>query len=135
MGRTAVILVDTHVVIWLALDPVKLSRPAQLAISAARQSGEAVAISDISLLEIATLCTKGRVRLSITVEAFLREIEERFTILPITALACARLASFPAEFPGDPADRIIGATALVHGTSLVTADREIRRTQVVATIW
>jgi PIN domain nuclease of toxin-antitoxin system len=42
---------------------------------------------------------------------------------------------FPVTYPKDPADRIIGATALVEGLSLVTADREIRRSKLVPTIW
>jgi PIN domain nuclease of toxin-antitoxin system len=41
----------------------------------------------------------------------------------------------PASYPKDPADRIIGATALVEGLSLLTADREIRRSRAVQTIW
>jgi PIN domain nuclease of toxin-antitoxin system len=41
----------------------------------------------------------------------------------------------PASYPEDPADRIIGATALVEGLPLLTADREIRRSKAVQTIW
>ena len=42
---------------------------------------------------------------------------------------------FPANYPKDPADRIIGATAPVEGLSLITADRAIQRSKVVHTIW
>jgi PIN domain nuclease of toxin-antitoxin system len=42
---------------------------------------------------------------------------------------------FPTAYPKDQADRIIGATALVEGLSLITADRQIHRSRVVKTIW
>jgi PIN domain nuclease of toxin-antitoxin system len=43
--------------------------------------------------------------------------------------------ALPASYPKDPSDRIIGATALVEGLSLLTADREIRKSRAVPTIW
>jgi PIN domain nuclease of toxin-antitoxin system len=130
-----VILVDTHVVVWLAFDQAQLSRNARAAINDARQNGEGLAISDITLLELATLSTKGRIRLDISLESFLSEVEERFIVLPISGRACVRAVRLPAAYPKDPADRIIGATALVEGLSLLTADREIRRSRALHTIW
>jgi len=130
-----VILVDTHVVVWLALDPSRLSSKARAAIDEARTSGEGVAISDITLLELATLTSKGCIRLSISLESFLREVEARFIVLPITSRACVRALRLPPSYPKDPADRIIGATALVEGLSLLTADRDIRRSKALPTTW
>jgi PIN domain nuclease of toxin-antitoxin system len=130
-----VILADTHVVVWLAFNPGQLSRKARAAIDDARQNGDGLAISDITLLELATLASKGRIRLDISLESFLREVEARFVVLPISARACARAMGLPAVYPKDPADRIIGATALVEGLALVTADREIRRSKALDTIW
>jgi PIN domain nuclease of toxin-antitoxin system len=130
-----VILVDTHVVVWLAFDQGQLSKAAKAAINEARQNGEGLAISDITLLELMTLTTKGRIRLDISLESFLREIEARFIVLPISGRACVRALGLPAAYPKDPTDRIIGATALVEGLSLLTADREIRRSRAVHTIW
>ena len=129
------ILVDTHVVVWLALDQTRLSKNARTAIDDARQGGDGLAISDITLLELATLSSKGRIRLDISLESFLREIEARFIILPISSRACVRALGLPATYPKDPADRIIGATALVEGLSLLTADRAIRRSRALHTIW
>jgi PIN domain nuclease of toxin-antitoxin system len=68
-------------------------------------------------------------------ESFLQELEARFVVLPISARARARAMGFPAIYPKDPVDRIIRATALVEGLSLITADREIRRSKLVRTIW
>jgi PIN domain nuclease of toxin-antitoxin system len=130
-----VILVDTHVVVWLAFDQTQLSKNARAAINDARQNGEGLAISDITLLELATLANKGRIRLGISLESFLHEVEARFIILPSSGRACVRFLRLPKTYPKDPADRIIGGTALVEGISLLTADREIRRSRAVHTIW
>ena len=129
------ILLDTHVVVWLALDQIHLSKKARGAINHARENGDGLAISDITLLELATLSDKGRIRLEISLESFLEEIEARFIVLPISGRACARALGLPATYPKDPADRIIAATAIVEGMSLLTADREIRRSRALATIW
>jgi PIN domain nuclease of toxin-antitoxin system len=130
-----VIILDTHVVVWLAFDQAQLSKKARSAIDDTRAKAEGLAISDITLLELATLARKGRLRLDISLESFLEEVEARFVVLPISGRACARAVDLPAAYPKDPADRIIGATALVEGLSLLTADREIRRSKAVRTIW
>lgn len=129
------ILVDTHVVVWLAFHQEQLSKPAREAIDGARESEDGLAISGISLLELATLAGKGRLHLNTTLESFLHEVETRFIVLPFSARACARIAELPAAYPKDPADRVIGATALVEGIALLTADREIRRSKALHTIW
>ena len=129
------ILLDTHVVLWLAFESDRISKKASLAIEQARRSGEGVAISDITLLEITNLNRKGHIALSGTLETFLTEVENRFSVLPITARTCVRSANFPTTYPSDLADRVIGATALVEGIPLVTADEAIRRARVLPTIW
>jgi PIN domain nuclease of toxin-antitoxin system len=129
------ILLDTHVAVWMASEPERLSRNARAAIDEARQNGDGLAISAMTLVEIATLLGKRRILLTVSLESFLDELERRFVVLPISARACARTLALPAGYPKDPADRVIGATALVEGMGLVTADREIRRAKVVRTIW
>ena len=129
------ILVDTHVVAWMAFEPSRLSKNAREAIDEARKNGGGLAISGITLWELATLAGRGRIRLDVSVESFLGEVEARFTVLPITGRACVRALSLPAAYPKDPADRIVAATALVEGLPLLTADREIRRARALRTIW
>ncbi len=129
------ILVDTHVVVWLAFDPARLSKRARVAIDEARRNGEGLAISDITLLELAVLFRKGRVRLTISLQSFLQEVEKRFVVLPISGRACVHAMQLPESYPRDPADRVIGATAQVEGLSLITADHQIRAAKVVRTIW
>jgi len=130
-----VILLDTHVVIWLAGDSGRISRVGRTAIEEARASGAGVAICDITMLELAILARKGRLRVDTGLQPFLDELESRFQVLPMTAAACARAAVLPASYPNDPADRIIGATAIVEDVALVTADRSIRRSKLIRTIW
>ncbi len=129
------ILLDTHVVLWLTSDPDKLSSKARAAIEVSRKNADGMAVCDITLLELTTLASKGRIQVGLSLESVLQEIESRFVVLPITSRTCARAMSFPATYPKDPADRIIAATALVEGLSLITADREIRRSKLVPTIW
>lgn len=129
------ILLDTHVVVWLAFDPEQISQKAKAAIDRARKSANALAICDITLWELATLVGKGRIRLNISLESFLQEVEARFVVMPLSGRICARAMGLPAIYPKDPADRIIGATALLAGLSLLTADRKIRRAKAVETIW
>jgi PIN domain nuclease of toxin-antitoxin system len=129
------ILVDTHVVVWLAFDQSHLCENARAAIDDARLKGDGLAICDITLLELAALSSKGRIRLNVSLESFLHEVEARFVVLPISGRACVRALGLPAAYPKDPADRIIGGTALVEGLSLLTADRAIRRSRALRTIW
>lgn len=81
--------------------------------------------SDIGLLEISPLEHKARIRLNSSLETFLLEIEARF--LAMTGRVCAR--------PLLPADRIIGAAAIVEGIPLVAAHDAIRHSNAVRTIW
>ena len=129
------ILVDTHVVLWLAMDPARISKKARAAIEEARQSAQALAISDITLLEIATLESKSRIKLNASLETFLTEVEARFVVLPITGRVCVQAMALPAAYPKDPADRIIGATALAEAIPVVSADADIQRSKALRTIW
>jgi PIN domain nuclease of toxin-antitoxin system len=135
MGKPLLILADTHVVLWLALDEAKISKPARKAIEQARRQGQAIAVSSISLLEITLAEAKGRVDLKVSLETFLSSIEQRFAVLAMTGRVCALTRTLPDNYPRDPADRVIAATALDQGLSLITADREIHRSRAVPTIW
>jgi PIN domain nuclease of toxin-antitoxin system len=126
-----VILLDTHVLIWLATDPAKLSPRAAQAIR--REGG--IAISAITLWELAWLAAHHRLAISGTVEAFVEEITSRTAIRPITAKVAALANQFPPGYSSDPCDCLIGATALAEGIPLVTKDRTIRKSRAITTIW
>jgi PIN domain nuclease of toxin-antitoxin system len=128
------ILLDTHVVVWLAFEPDRLSKRAKEAILTARIQG-GLAIAAITLLELAWLAEKGRVETTLSVESFVRQCASRMTVLPITPEIAARAVSLPDKYPKDPQDRLIGATALVEGIELVTHDKLIKKSGVVPVIW
>jgi len=117
------------------MEPARISRKATVAIEATRQHAQALAVSDVTLLEIATLESKGRVKLNASLETFLTEIEARFAVLPITGRVCVQAMALPTAYPKDPADRIIGATAIAQGVPLVTADKAIHRSKALRAIW
>lgn len=94
-----------------------------------------MAISAITLLELAVLTAKQRIHIDISLEQLLQDVERQFVVLPITASACVLVLSLPTAYPRDPADRLIGATALSKGLPLVTADRAIQQSKAVHTIW
>jgi PIN domain nuclease of toxin-antitoxin system len=135
MGRSLLILLDTHVVIWLAQDYKRISIAARAAIEDARNQDRGLAVSDITLVEIARLASHGRINLIPDVETVLSEIERRFVILPITSRIAMQAFALPANYPKDPVDRVIGATALIEDLNLVTADQAIRHSKAVPTIW
>jgi len=136
MGGYGVILLDTHVLIWAALTPEKLSNPALQTITLAR-SERRLAISDISLWETAMLVDKGRIRVEPICLSFLNILIEsyRLHIYPISPEIAAKTNQLPSLINKNPADRIIAATALAEDISLVTADRNLRQTSEIRTIW
>jgi PIN domain nuclease of toxin-antitoxin system len=129
------ILLDTHVVVWLAQDYQRISQKAHAAMEEARKKDRGLAVSDITLFEIALLASRGRVTFKPDVETTLSEVERQFVVLPITGNVALQAFELPASYPKDPVDRIIGATALIEDIRLVTADREIRKSHAVSTIW
>jgi PIN domain nuclease of toxin-antitoxin system len=128
------ILLDTHVLVWAADDSDRLSRAAVSEIRRARRDG-GLAISAISLWELAFLLTKGKIQMYGTVESSLRLLVEGVTVIPITSEIAVLAAQFPDDYPGDPGDRLIGATARAEGIPLITRDEKIRKSPLLRTIW
>jgi PIN domain nuclease of toxin-antitoxin system len=128
------ILLDTHVLIWSQFDERKLSRTAVSALRRARNSGGLV-ISAISLVEIANMIERGKIETHGTVEGTISRCSEGIVVLPITREIASLTIQFPPDFPRDPMDRIIAATARAEGLALVTADERIRSCPLVKTIW
>jgi PIN domain nuclease of toxin-antitoxin system len=121
---------DTHALIWATEDAAQLSGTAR---KAAQQSG-ASAVCGISLWEVACLVDKKRISLSIPLADWMNEVAKRLPVLNITANIAARCYEL-GKFHGDPADRIIVATALVHGLKIITNDGKISKHPGVKTIW
>ena len=128
------ILLDTHALIWFASEPDKLSANARQAINAAYQR-DGIAISAITLWELAWLATHGRIHFTGSSEAFVERVSSHTIVLPITARVAILANQLPASYSGDPCDRLIGATAQAEGLALVTKDGNIRRCKLIKTIW
>jgi PIN domain nuclease of toxin-antitoxin system len=128
------ILLDTHALIWLAFEPAKLSRAAREAIGENARTG-GLGISAITLWEAAWLVTHRRVDFTGTADALLKEISSRTAVFPITLQIALLANQFPATYPRDPSDQLIGATAMSEGIALVTKDKTIRSCKQISTIW
>ena len=128
------ILLDTNALVWAASDSKELSRPAASAIRRARLDG-GLAVSAITVWELAFLLTKGRIRAFGTVESSIRLFLEGVAVRPITPEIAVLAAQFPEDYSRDPSDRLIGGTARAEGLTLVTRDEKIRRSPLIKTLW
>ncbi len=125
------IILDTHALVWWRAAPEKLGRAARRAC----ERSPAIGVSAISFWEIGMLTARGKLKLRIPLTEWVRETLQgpRIEDLPVTAEIAALAASLTMQ--GDPADRIIVATALHRRCKLVTRDDAIARSNVVDTIW
>ena len=129
------ILLDTHIVIWLAFTPDKISRPAAGAIRKAEISGEIMGISAMTLYEVAQSIRRGRIQPAMPHQIFLDRIRSQFKVLSVSDSIAVCAAQLPAPFHGDPMDRIIAATAIVEDCVLITHDDRIRKAKVCKVVW
>jgi len=128
-------LLDTHVWIWWLTGGGKLSIAERRALDAGAQN-EPPRISAISLWEAQMLHSRGRLPLQLPFASWLLQatLAEVTRVLPLDAAVILELDRLPPEFHGDPADRIIVATARAFDLPLATHDRGIRKSHLVR-IW
>lgn len=115
------VLLDTHVLHWWTAEPDRLSPAAFEAISDADE----LVVAAISWYELAWLATHDRILLGLPLRAWLDSLVIDVRTIPISPPIAATAVELPASFPGDPADRLIYATAIEKGLRLVTKDRRL----------
>ncbi len=118
------ILLDTHVLIWLDSADPRLGVEARATFDEAHRAGE-LGVSAISFWETAMLIEKGRVELAIPVHAWRQDLLSAGVREIVVDGGIGIAAAALQEFHGDPADRLITSTALLRGDRLLTADQKI----------
>ena len=133
MGSREVIVLDTHAWIWWSAESSRLSTRARNAI----EQADALGVCAISCWETSMLVAKGRLRLDRDSLVFVRQALSlpRVVLLPLSPEVAVAAAGLAAQFPGDPADRMIAATALGVGAPVVSKDSRLRKLGELKTIW
>ncbi len=123
------IALDTHTWIWWVEEPERLSEAQRAAITEQESDDDGViGISATSLWEVAMLVARRRLRMDIDLADWFENAlaYPRVSILGLTPEIAIESTRLPRDFPQDPSDQIIAATAIIHKCPLVTSDREIR---------
>jgi PIN domain nuclease of toxin-antitoxin system len=125
-ARTPLLLLDTHTLVWSINEGPKLGKGAMESIRVAGDEG-CVLVSAITPWEVALLVSKGRLTLGADVMAWVRDALTipGLTLVPLEPEIAVASTRLPFEMRGDPADRILVATARHLGATLVTADKEL----------
>jgi PIN domain nuclease of toxin-antitoxin system len=128
MNESPGILLDTHAWVWFEQGEERLAAKARQQIEEAVWNGR-LYIAAISLLEIANQHRRGRIQFSIPLEQwFTGTLDDRGAqIVPLTPAIALETTRLPESFHGDPADRLIAATARIHNLALFTHDKAILR--------
>ncbi len=122
-------LLDTHILFWWRMDFSRLSSAQAQILDELEERAEPAGLSAISLRELAQMIHLAWAVVGMELEAWLDSIESHplLTILPLTAKIAAESVRLGDDFPNDPADQIIVATARCHNLTLITADERIRK--------
>lgn len=128
------LVLDTCTLIFDALEPQRLTAAARTALEEG-EGADTLCCADISLWEIAMLVAHDRLVPGCGAAEFIDlAVQARgVRVLPITPAIATRSATLPLH--GDPADRLIAATAIEQGATLITADKRLREAPDVPTLW
>lgn len=127
------VLLDSHVLHWWSAEPARLSRSATKKVGTADE----LAVASITWFELAWLADHERIVVAVPVRSWLEQLAAEVRTVGTTPAVAATAVALPESFPGDPADRLIYATAIEHGWELVTKDRRLRthRHPRSVTVW
>jgi len=129
------VALDTHTWLWWLLPTSQMSTRERQALDGLAAEGK-LYLPAICQWEAQMLHRKGRIELPLPFASWLRRAtsDKILKVLPLDAEVVIAVDALPPRFHGDPADRIIVATARVHGLQLATRDRTIRKSRLVK-IW
>ena len=125
--RNELLLLDTHCWVWAQLGHVnRLSRSAVSALRNAESTGN-LAVSVISIWELGMLESHGRVALPMSIQNWVNEALTKpgISLVPLTPEIALESSNLPGNLHGDPADRIIVATARARNATLLTKDHRL----------
>jgi len=127
------IVLDTHAWLWWVSEPSRLGKAATKKLETAKRIG----VSAISCLEVATAVATGRISLDRSPLDWMQQALAlpRVELLSLTPSIAVEATQLGGGFHGDPADRVIVATAMLESAALVTRDDRIRRYPGVTTAW
>lgn len=125
------VLLDTHVVQWWSAEPDRLSSRASTLLNDATE----LVVAAITWYELAWLARHERIAVRIPIRSWLEQLAAGMRTLTITPAIAETAVSLPDSFPGDPADRLIYATAVEHGLTLVSKDNRLRRHSASVAVW
>ena len=116
------VILDSHVVHWWSAEPERISAAA----SNAMVNADELAVSDVSWFELAWLARNERIVVTIPIASWLQQLAMHVRTIPVSPTIATTAVSLPSSFPGDPADRLIYATAIEQGWPLITKDQRLR---------
>jgi PIN domain nuclease of toxin-antitoxin system len=130
------IIIDTHIWLWLLHDPSQLSNAARAQIDI-EEAQNGILVSAISVWEIAVKSSLGKLALPLPIDDWyaLAKSHSGIVIEPLNPEDAIARTQLPGDFHKDPADRIIVAMARRYDVPLITCDNNILRYPHVKTIW
>lgn len=128
------IVLDTHALLWWALDPEQLSGAAKAAVATMEQQGGYA--SSISIWELGIKVRRGQLELPITIDEFARRVQGGGAVELLEVDTTIWLRTLGLDWSHrDPADRVIVATALLKGVPVLTKDRVLHAFGDVECVW
>ena len=128
------ILLDTHALLWWALDPVRLSKGATEVVEAMEDEGGYA--SSISVWELGIKVQRGQLELPITVDELARRVERGGVVELVSVDTRTWLRTLSLDWAHrDPADRVIVATALIKEVPVLTKDKTLHDFDEVDCVW
>ncbi len=128
------ILLDTHALLWWALDPVRLSKAGAKVVEAMEEEGGYA--SSISVWELGIKVQRGQLELPITVDELARRVERGGVVELVSVDTKTWLRTLSLDWAHrDPADRVIVATALIKEVPVLTKDKTLHDFDEVDCVW